>query len=101
MILSLPEIMHQANVHYPGNEEYNTNYCSGIFNSFLGFGQVSGPLFGTNLNTVIGFRYTQDIVALMNYTFCVLYFVFGGGIAAFSTVSKESRKKWYLKQRLL
>ena len=38
MVLALPEVMKQANMHFEGNEEYNVNYCSGIYNTFLAAG---------------------------------------------------------------
>ena len=37
-VLSLPEMIKQANLAFPGREDDVSNYCSGIFNSSLGIG---------------------------------------------------------------
>ena len=96
MVLALPEVLHQANFHFKGNEEYNVNYCSGIFNTFLAFGQVVGPLFGSNAVSLIGFRYTQDLVALIFLLYGVCYLLFGGGASAFNSLSATNRRKWHV-----
>ena len=49
------------------------DYCSGIFNSCLGIGQVCGPLFGAYIDVAIGYRYTEDIAALISFIFFVFY----------------------------
>lgn len=67
-------MIRQANLQFPGQEDAVSNYCSGIFNSCLGIGQILGPLFGANVAVVLGFRYTQDIVALICFAYGVLYF---------------------------
>ena len=48
-VLALPEMMKQANIAFPGYEEEVSNFCSGIFNSALGIGQITGPILGNNL----------------------------------------------------
>ena len=101
MVLALPEVMHQANAHFVGNEEYNVNYCSGIFNTFLAFGQVVGPLFGSNLVSFLGFRHTQDLVALLFALYGICYLCLGGGAAAFGSLSASSRRKWHTQQASL
>ena len=57
-IFSLPEMMEQANIAYPGQEQDVDDRCSGVFNSCLGIGQVVGPLLGSYLSVQIGFRFT-------------------------------------------
>ena len=37
-IIALTETVRLANVYFPNDEKYNVNFCSGIFNSFLGTG---------------------------------------------------------------
>ena len=91
VIWSLPEMMRQAAFHFPGQEDRVTNYCSGVFNSCLGVGQVAGPLFGSGLTTALGFRTTQDIVALITFSYGLLYFLFGGGCEAFASLSSKRR----------
>jgi MFS family permease len=78
-VLSLPEMIRQANLVFPGQEDSVSNYCSGIFNSCLGIGQILGPLFGSNVTVALGFRYTQDIVALINFCYGILYFSLAAG----------------------
>ena len=45
-VLALPEMLRQANLAFPQYEEEINNMCSGLFNSALGMGQISGPLLG-------------------------------------------------------
>lgn len=100
LILALPEAIHQANRLYPGNEEHNVNFCSGIFNAFLGFGQIVGPLFGSNLTSSLGFRTTQDILALITLVFGVIYLFFGGGIEAFRSLRSNKNKSLALSKKV-
>ena len=82
-VLSLPEMQLQANKAYKNREEQVSSYCSGIFNSCLGIGQVIGPLYGANVSVAIGFRYCQDIVALLTFAWAVFYFSLAEGVIAF------------------
>jgi hypothetical protein len=52
---------------------------SGIYNSFLGFGQVLAPAYGAFVTNAVGFRMTADIVAIMCFVFAAAYFVIAGG----------------------
>ena len=82
---------------FPGHEDDVSNYCSGIFNSSLGIGQICGPLFGSNVAAsmgVNGFRYTQDIAALVNFVYGFLYFSMANGPEAFASLSAKNRKIW-------
>ena len=56
---------------------------SGIFNSFLGLGQVISPLYGSFTNSLVGFKHTTTIVAALDLSFAILYFAFAGGVTAF------------------
>ena len=50
---------------------------SGIFNAFLGLGEVIGPLFGASMCEKISFRKTSDIVALICVAYALVFFLFG------------------------
>ena len=75
------------------------NLSSGIFNSFLGLGQVIAPLYGSTLEAIIGFRHTTTITAALDIAFAIAYFACAGGYTAFATTcrnytqpDKEDRK---------
>lgn len=91
MVLALPETLHYANKYFPDDEDYNSNFCSGIFNAFLGFGQIAGPLFGSLLTASIGYRLMYDVAAIINLLICILYFMFGNGFEAFKTSFRKIR----------
>ena len=57
-VLSLPEMIHQANLAFPGIPNKINDYCSGLFNACLGLGFISGPIFGSYIDVTLGFRYT-------------------------------------------
>lgn len=65
--------------------------ASGVFNTALGIGQVSGPLVGSLLTHQIGFRNTTDILSIYAISFGALYFIFGGGLAALIKVFYTSK----------
>lgn len=46
LVPSLPEMVESVIPLYPGQEETINDLSSGLFNMFLGIGQVIGPLFG-------------------------------------------------------
>ena len=48
--------------------------CSGIFNSFLGIGQIVAPLYGSSFTSWIGFQLTTDSVGLLGIGFFFVYF---------------------------
>ena len=53
--------------------------CGGLFNAAMGGGQTLGPLVSSLLYDKVGFRWTQDVVALTCIVFAIAYFVFGRG----------------------
>ena len=70
---------------YPEDCEQQLNdLISGMFNMFLGIGQILGPLIGSNLCTMFGFRIMCDIVALICLTFAILYYMICDGGEAIS-----------------
>ena len=75
-------------------DEKVNDVSSGIFNMFLGIGQILGALFGTYITQYFGFRICCDSVALMCLIFAILYFIFADGCKAF----RDS--KWVNKNRI-
>lgn len=48
LVPSLPEMIESVMIHYPPSAEFEiNNLSSGIFNMFLGLGQVLGPMYGS------------------------------------------------------
>lgn len=60
----------------------------------MGIGQIAGPLAGSYLTLSYGFRYTEDIVALINFCYFVLYISVGNGWEAFASLKKSHREGW-------
>ena len=83
IVPGLPEMVEATIPQYPGQEREVNDLSSGIYNSFLGFGQVIAPAFGSILTERIGFRLTSDIVAIICFVFTLLYFALAGGPEAF------------------
>jgi MFS family permease len=68
---------------YPESAEVQINdLSSGIFNMFLGIGQVAGPLFGSIVSKQVGFRLTCDLVALICLLFSIAYYIVTDGAHA-------------------
>ena len=89
LIPSLPEMIDAVVPLYPKSMEPEINdAASGIFNMFLGIGQITGPLFGSFMVNQYDFVSCTDSVAIISLTFGVIYFLFGGGCQAFR------RSKW-------
>ena len=70
--------------HYPESADHQINdLSSGIFNMFLGIGQVIGPLYGSFVTSHYGFRYCSDFVSVICLVFAITYYMFGEGAKAF------------------
>ena len=84
LIPTLPEMIESVLPHYPESAEHQINdLSSGIFNMFLGIGQVIGPLYGSYVTGLHGFRYCSDLVSIICLAFAVMYYIFGEGAKAF------------------
>ena len=83
LVPSLPEMIESVIHKYPDDEFLINDLSSGIFNCFLGIGQISGPLYGSLMTEHAGFRLTADYVAFILLGFSVIYFFFGSGWSAF------------------
>ena len=84
LVPSLPEMIESVLDYYPGEETEVNDISSGVFNMFLGIGQVSGPIFGSLIANRFGFRVCCDYVAIVSLLFGILYFIFTNGFASFS-----------------
>ena len=91
IIPTLPEMIDVALEKFPDDEIAVNDLSSGIFNSFLGIGQVVGPLYGALMTEAFGFRVTTDVMGIITLIFALVYFVVGEGPAAFKQ-SKLKRK---------
>lgn len=84
-IPALPEMIDAIKDRYPNcNIELAGNYASGLLNSGNNLGQVVGPFFGATMYSAVGFRLTQDTLAISCIVFAVLYFFLAEGKLAFS-----------------
>ena len=77
LILGLPTMVETANKYYPSQQSKVNNMSSGIFNTFLGLGEVIGPLFGATMCEKVSFRKTSDIIALICVAYALIFFLFG------------------------
>lgn len=78
--------------HFPDQERDVNNLSSGIYNSFLGFGQVLAPAYGAFVTEAFGFRVTADIVAVICLVFSIVYFAVAGGPEAFRNSCRSQRR---------
>ena len=93
IVPGLPEMVEATLPLYPGQEREVNDLSSGIFNAFLGFGQVMAPAYGSFMTEAVGFRMTSDVVALICIFFAILYFACAGGIEAFRNSCKPKRMR--------
>lgn len=83
LVPSLPEMIESVIHQHPEKEFLVNDLSSGIFNCFLGIGQIIAPLYGSLMTEYYGFRLTADILALMMLSYSILYFFLGDGINGF------------------
>ena len=91
IVPGLPEMVEATLPLYPGQEREVNDLSSGIFNAFLGFGQVVAPAYGSFMTEAVGFRMTSDVVALLCMFFAILYFACAGGVEAFRKSCRPTR----------
>ena len=91
MIPGLPEMVESTIPVFPGQERDVNDISSGLYNAFLGFGQVIAPAYGSFVTEAVGFRMTCDIVAIICFVFALVYVIVAGGVSAFATTCKGSR----------
>ena len=84
LVPCLPEMIECVLPHYPASAEMEiNNLASGMFNMFLGIGQVIGPLFGAEMTKRYGFRTCCDCVAIICLIYSIAYYVICDGKKAF------------------
>lgn len=98
MIPGLPEMVESTIPLYPGQERQVNDISAGLYNAFLGFGQVVAPAYGALVSEALGFRLTSDIVALICFIFGAVYFALAGGFTVCSNLCQphaqsKSRKE--------
>ena len=91
MIPGLPEMVESTIPEFPGQERDINNLSSGLYNSFLGFGQVLAPIYGSFVTDAVGFRKTADIAAMICFAFALAYFILAGGVEAFRETCKSKK----------
>ena len=91
LIPGLPEMEAAAVMHFPKQERKVNNMSAGIFNSFLGIGQIVAPLYGSTANQFLGFQNTTTIAAGLDLVFAIIYFTFAGGYSAFRNTCRNFR----------
>ncbi len=86
----MPEMIESAQTRYPKmQEEMLHNKISGIFIASQGLGETLGPVLGSVFEELVGFRYSQDIIAGILITFMILYFAVCGGKTMFEKVKSD------------
>mmetsp|Transcript_16097 Transcript_16097/g.27194 ORF Transcript_16097/g.27194 Transcript_16097/m.27194 type:complete len:149 (+) Transcript_16097:1309-1755(+) len=80
LIPSLPEMIEAVLPEYPPEAEIEINdISSGIFNMFLGIGQIAGPLFGSLMTRSYGYKACCDCVSIICLLFSILYYTCADG----------------------
>lgn len=64
LIPALPEMIRSVEQDFDNSKGEVNDVASGVFNTALGVGQVSGPLVGSLLTHKLGFRETTDILSI-------------------------------------
>lgn len=100
MIPILPEMLDSVTPLYPKQEERVNDLSSGIFNSFLGIGLISGPIYGSLMASATSFQYTCDSVSFICLGFALSYFVLGDGYSAFKNSIRNLRNRDNLKDNV-
>jgi hypothetical protein len=59
-----------------------------------------GPLLGSYLSAEVGFRFTQDTVALINLAYAFLYFILADGKEAFKSLKQSEYDKLIIERDL-
>lgn len=85
MVPVIPEMISAGTKYYPNKIIELTDISAGVFNSFLGVGQVIGPIFGSYVTQATDFRTCSDIVGYILFVYAVVYFVLGNGFVLIKT----------------
>lgn len=76
-IASLPEIIDSVvqSEGIIGENHLLNDRASGIFNAFVAFGAIISPIIGGHLSDTIGFRSSNDSIAILSCTYSIAYAV--------------------------
>lgn len=87
IIPCMPEMIEAVEETIPDiDEDELHNNISGLFISFQGIGETSGPILGSLLQNFLGFRSSQDCAAITMLVFTIVYFSTCGAFQMFGFV---------------
>ena len=69
--------------------DYANSLLSGILQAAFGIGQVAGPLFGTFMFELVGFRRTMLFSGILTFCFALLYLICANGCQAYRDMCKN------------
>lgn len=94
IIPNMGEMMAATELEYPEGVdlEHANSLLSGMLNSAYGAGGAIGPLLGSGIYQVLGFRSMCDIVCGIAFTFALTYFLVCNGSEAFKTTCRNRRQ---------
>lgn len=95
LVPALPEMIHAVEKDFDNTYKEVNDVASGVFNTALGVGQLTGPFLGSFLTNSLGFRETTDILSIYAISFAGIYLIFGGG---FTSIVKLFRDLYGLKE---
>jgi len=82
----MPEMIEAVEQAYPNIEQDELhNNISGLFIAFQGIGETAGPILGSVLDDMYGFRTANDVMGSTVFTFMILFFLFCGRMKMFKT----------------
>ena len=61
---------------------------AGYFNSCIGLGEAIGPV-TASLLSLIGFRHSQYVVAVVSFAYCIAYFCMNGKLQIFHDIMDD------------
>ena len=85
-----PEMLASIEARFPemSVEDLN-NVAAGYFNSCLGIGEATGPIFASVMTAEIGFRHAEDILGVLVILYLVFYFILLGNLKLFKCGCEE------------
>ena len=93
MIPGLPEMVESTIPLYPDQEREVNDLSAGLYNAFLGFGQVVAPGYGAFMTEAVGFKWTSDVVAIICFVFALFYIILAGGFEAFKRTCGKNKNE--------